>query len=111
MDISTGQGTQERRERRRAEAAVKIEDNAGMRERFKGEEGGVGGGAGDWCGGDGKKPQVRWGGFGAGEEREGRSGSVEKTDRGVCIDGMAVGSEKRGDASGRKPSQGGSSKR
>ncbi len=47
MDISTGQGTQERRERRRAEAAVKIEDNAGMRERFKGEEGGVGGGAGD----------------------------------------------------------------
>jgi hypothetical protein len=31
VDISTGEGTQERRERWRAEAAVKIEDNAGMR--------------------------------------------------------------------------------
>jgi hypothetical protein len=43
-----GEDTQERkRERRRAEAAVKIRDKAGMRERCKSEEGGVGGGAGD----------------------------------------------------------------
>jgi hypothetical protein len=47
VDISTGEGTQERRERRRAEAAVKIGDKAGMRERCKSKEGGVGRGAGD----------------------------------------------------------------
>ncbi len=33
MNISTGEGTQERRERRRAETAVKIGDKAGMRVR------------------------------------------------------------------------------
>jgi hypothetical protein len=37
VDISTGEGTQERRERRRAETAVKIGDKAGTRERLKGE--------------------------------------------------------------------------
>ncbi len=49
-------------------------------------------------GGDAKKPQVKGGGFLAGEEREGRNGSVEKTDRGVGKDGMIVRSEERRDA-------------
>ncbi len=56
-------------------------------------------GGGD--GGDGKKPQVGGGGFGPGEEREGRSGSVEKTDRSVGKDGMTMGSEERGDSDER----------
>ena len=98
MDITTGESTQKRRERRRAERAVKIGDKACVRERLEGEQSGLGGG-GD--GGDGKKPQVGCGGFGPGEEREGRSGSVEKTDRSVSKDGMTMGSEERGDADER----------
>jgi hypothetical protein len=81
---------------------VKIGDKAGMRKRFKGEEGGVSGERGIDVGGTVKNHKSdEGGGFGAGEEREGRSGSVEKTDRGVCKDGMAVGSEERGDADER----------
>ncbi len=45
MDISMGEGTQKRREGRRAEGAVKVGDQASMRERLKGEKDGVGAGA------------------------------------------------------------------
>ena len=43
MDITTGESTQKRRERRRAERAVKIGDKACVRERLEGEQSGFGG--------------------------------------------------------------------
>jgi hypothetical protein len=51
VDITTGESTQKRRERRRAERAVKIGDKACVRERLEGEQSGLGGGGGMEMGG------------------------------------------------------------
>ena len=58
------------------------------REQFGGKGGG----------GDGEKPKVRGGGFGASQERQGGGGGVVDGDRSRCEDGVTIRAEERGDA-------------
>ncbi len=54
MDISTGEGSEESRERGRAKAAMPVSDKASERKRVEGEESSGGDGSGE----NGEKPKV-----------------------------------------------------